>query len=143
MLSLSCKAAIKAVVFLGSKLSSGERMSLKEVAVYIDENEHTVGKLLQRLVRAELICSNKGPRGGFYITPQQADLPVIRIVHVMDGEYVFKQCGLGLSQCSDSHPCPFHDDFKPIREGFRQLCETHRVRDLYEGVNSGLTHLVG
>ncbi|MGV9011327.1 MAG: RrF2 family transcriptional regulator [Flavobacteriales bacterium] len=143
MLSLSCKAAIKAVVFLGSKLSSGERMSLKDVAGYIDENEHTVGKLLQRLVKAELIWSTKGPRGGFYITPQQADLPVIRIVHIMDGENVFKQCGLGLSQCSDSHPCPFHDDFKPIREGFRQLCETHRVRDLYEGVNNGLTHLVG
>lgn len=143
MLSLSCKAAIKAVVFLGSKLSSEERMSLKEVAVFIGENEHTVGKLLQKLVRAELICSIKGPRGGFYLTPQQADLPVIRIVHMMDGEDVFKQCGLGLSQCSDSHPCPFHDGFKPIRERFRQLCETHRVRDLYEGVNNGLTHLVG
>ncbi|HQV52856.1 MAG: Rrf2 family transcriptional regulator [Flavobacteriales bacterium] len=143
MLSLSCKAAIKAVVFLGSKLSSGERVSLKDVSVFIGENEHTVGKLLQRLVKADLICSLKGPRGGFYISPEQADLPVIRIVHTMDGDDVFKQCGLGLSKCSDSHPCPFHDGFKPIREQFRNLCEEYRVRDLYEGVNDGLTYLVG
>ena len=143
MLSLSCKAAIKAVVFLGSKLSSGERMSLKEVAVFIGENEHTVGKLLQRLVKEGLICSVKGPGGGFHLTPKQADQRVIRIVKVIDGEDVFKQCGLGLSQCSDSHPCPLHEGFKPIRERFRQLCDAHRVRDLYEGVNDGLTHLVG
>lgn len=143
MLSLSCKASIKAVVFLGSKLTTGERMSLKEVAVFIGENEHTVGKLLQKLVKAELIRSVKGPRGGFYLTPEQADLPVVRIVNALDGEEVFKQCGLGLSQCSDSHPCPFHDGFKPIRERFRQLCEEYRVRDLYEGVNDGLTYLVG
>lgn len=143
MLSLSCKTSIKAMVFLGSKLSSGARMSLKEVAVFIGENEHTVGKLLQRLVREGLICSIKGPGGGFYLTPQQADMRVIRIVRAIDGEDVFQQCGLGLSQCSDSHPCPFHDGFKPIREEFRQLCEAHRVRDLYEGVNDGLTHLVG
>ncbi len=143
MLSHSCKSSIKAMVFLGSKLSSGARMSLREVAVFIGENEHTVGKLLQRLVREGLICSIKGPGGGFYLTPQQAELRVIRIVHVIDGEDVFQQCGLGLSQCSDSHPCPFHDGFKPIRERFRELCEAHRVRDLYEGVNDGLTHLVG
>ncbi|HNK42482.1 MAG TPA: Rrf2 family transcriptional regulator, partial [Flavobacteriales bacterium] len=64
MLSLTCKASIKAVVFLGSKLASGERSSLKEVAAYTGENEHTVGKLLQRLVKSGIIQSAKGPRGG-------------------------------------------------------------------------------
>lgn len=143
MLSLTCKAAIKAVIFLGSRLSTGERSSLKEVAEFINENEHTVGKLLQKLVKAELIQSAKGPRGGFYITPKQANLRVMRIVEAIDGDDVFKQCGLGLSQCSDVHPCPIHDDYKPIREGFKQLCQKRRVRDLYEDVNSGLAHLIG
>lgn len=143
MLSLTCKASIKAVVFLGSRLSTGARSSLKEVADHIGENEHTVGKLLQKLVKAELIQSAKGPTGGFYITPKQADQRVIQIVHAIDGDDLFKQCGLGLSRCSDKHPCPFHDDYKPIREQFRQLCHNSRVRELYEEVNSGLAHLTG
>ena len=143
MLSLTCKASIKAVVFLGSKLASGERSSLKEVAAYTGENEHTVGKLLQRLVKSGIIQSAKGPRGGFFLTAKQADQRVIRIVEAIDGTDVFKQCGLGLNKCSDAHPCPFHEDYKPIREGFKQLCQSRRVRDLYEEVNSGLAHLVG
>ncbi len=143
MLSLTCKAAIKAVIFLGSRLSTGERSSLKEVAAYIDENEHTVGKLLQRLVKAGAIQSAKGPNGGFYMTPRQVEQRVMRIVEAIDGGEVFQECGLGLSRCSDARPCPFHERYKPIRDQFRQLCETQRVRDLYEEVNSGLAYLAG
>lgn len=143
MLSLTCKAAIKAVVFLGSRISSGDRSSLKEVAAFIGENEHTVGKLLQRLVKAGLIQSTKGPGGGFHLAAGQAEQPVVRIVQAIDGDEVFKQCGLGLSRCSDARPCPFHEDFKPIRERFKQLCHERRVRDLFEDVNSGLAHLTG
>jgi Rrf2 family protein len=143
MLSLTCKAAIKAVIYLGTKLHTGKRYGLKEVAAYIGENEHTVGKLLQRLVKAGIIDSAKGPNGGFSMTAKQAELRVIRIVEAMDGKEVFKQCGLGLSKCSDARPCPFHEAWKPIREQFRKLCEERRVRDLYQGVNSGLAHLVG
>ncbi len=143
MLSLTCKASIKAVVFLGSRLASGTRSGLKDVAEFIGENEHTVGKLLQRLVKAGIIQSVKGPKGGFFLTAEQADQRVIRIVEAIDGAEVFSQCGLGMSQCSDRHPCPLHEDYKPIREAFRQLCHDRRVRDLFEEVNSGLVHLVG
>ncbi len=143
MLSLTCKASIKAVVFLGSRLRSGERSSLKDVAAYTGENEHTVGKLLQRLVKAGIIQSAKGPNGGFFLTAKQAEQRVIRIVEAIDGAEVFTQCGLGMSKCSDVHPCPLHDDYKPIREGFRDLCRRRKVRDLFEEVNSGMAHLLG
>jgi Rrf2 family protein len=143
MLSLTCKASIKAVVFLGSRLRSGERSSLKDVAAYTGENEHTVGKLLQRLVKAGIIQSAKGPKGGFFLTAKQAEQRVIRIVEAIDGAEVFTQCGLGMSKCSDVHPCPLHDDYKLIREGFRDLCRRRKVRDLFEEVNSGMAHLLG
>ena len=64
MLSLTCKAAIKSVIYLGSKSESGEKIGMKEIAEFINENEHTVGKLLQKLVKAEVINSAKGPTGG-------------------------------------------------------------------------------
>jgi Rrf2 family protein len=142
MLSLTCKASIKAVIFLGSKLSEGGRYSLKEVAAFIGENEHTVGKLLQRLVKAGIINSVKGPKGGFFMTPRQTEQRVIKIVKAIDGDDVFTQCSLGLKECSDARPCPFHKGYKPIREGFRKLCHEKRVRELYENVNNGNSFLV-
>ncbi|HRN93492.1 MAG: Rrf2 family transcriptional regulator [Chitinophagales bacterium] len=143
MLSLTCKASIKAVIYIGSKFASSEKSSIKQVAEYINENEHTVGKLLQKLVKEEIINSIKGPNGGFFVTKEQLGLPVISIVEVIDGKDVFEQCGLGLSKCSETHPCPFHNDFKPVRDMFKKMCAEKRIGDLCENVNSGFAYLVG
>ena len=44
MLSLTCKTAIKAVIYLASKFESEEKSGIKEIAEYINASEHTVGK---------------------------------------------------------------------------------------------------
>src|SRR3569832_834658 len=134
MLSVGCKAAIKAVIYLGSKTESGGRAGIREVAEFIDENEHTVGKLLQKLAKEELINSAKGPNGGFYISGKQKNQPIIKIIEVIDGKDVFYECGLGLSKCSESKPCPIHDDFKVVRELFKKICSEKSIRDLYEDI---------
>lgn len=143
MLSLTCKAAIKAVIFLGSKLKEEEKAGIKEIAADINENEHTVGKLLQKLVKEKIINSLKGPNGGFFITEKQKQLSIIHVVEAIDGEDVFKRCGLGFSKCSESRPCPFHYDFKPVREEFKNMCIEKKIMDLCENVNSGLAFLKG
>ena len=68
MLSLTCKTAIKAVIYLASKFESGEKAGIREIADFINASEHTVGKMLQTLVKEKVINSAKGPAGGFYIT---------------------------------------------------------------------------
>lgn len=143
MLSLSCKAAIKSVIFLGSKYETGEKFSIKDIASHINENEHTIGKILQKLVKYKIIFSSKGPNGGFYITEKQTNQPIIKIVEAIDGQEIFKQCGLGLAKCSESHPCPFHNDFKPVRELFKKMCEEKKIIDLYLNVNEGFAYLTG
>ena len=143
MLSLSCKASIKAVIFLGSKFNSGEKSGIKEIAEFINENGHTVGKLLQKLVKEGIINSAKGPTGGFYITARQKNQPIINVVEAIDGKEVFNQCGLGLSKCSSTHPCPIHNDYKAVRDLFEKMCRDKKMSDLCEPVNNGLAYLIG
>ena len=143
MLSLTCKTAIKAVIYLASKFDTGEKNGIKEIAEFIDASEHTVGKMLQSLVKGEVINSVKGPNGGFYITAKQKNQPIIKIIEAIDGKEVFKQCGLGLSKCSASHPCPIHNDYKVVRDSFEKLCRDKKMSDLCEPVTNGLTYLTG
>ena len=143
MLSLTCKTAVKAVIYLASKFESGEKSGIREIAEFIDASEHTVGKMLQTLVKENVILSSKGPSGGFYITAKQKNQPIIKIVEAIDGREVFKQCGLGLSKCSATHPCPIHDDYKEVRDRFEKLCTERKLGDLLEPVQNGLAHLVG
>jgi Rrf2 family protein len=143
MLSLTCKTAIKAVIYLASKFESGDKAGIKEIAAFIDASEHTVGKMLQTLVKEKVINSAKGPAGGFYLTPEQKNQPVINMIIAIDGIEVFDECGLGLSKCSATHPCPMHNDYKDIRDRFKAMCEQKKVSDLCETVNTGMSYLVG
>lgn len=94
------------------------------------------------MVKEGIINSAKGPTGDFFVTAKQKKQRVIKIVEAIDGKQVFDECGLGLSKCSESRPCPFHNDFKPIRQKFKELCHTKHISELYENVNSGLSYLV-
>jgi Rrf2 family protein len=143
MLSLTCKAAIKAVIYLASKFESGEKAGIKEISEFINASEHTVGKMLQTLVKEKVINSTKGPTGGFFITVKQKNQPIINIIDAIDGKVVFDQCGLGLSKCSATHPCPIHNDYKIIRDQFKTMCQQKKVNNLCETVNDGLSYLMG
>ena len=143
MLSYTCKTAIKAVIHLATKYESDEKASIKEIAEYINASEHTVGKMLQTLVKQGVINSLKGPAGGFYVSKEQRYQPIINIVEAIDGCAVFKGCGLGLSRCSATHPCPIHNEYKEARDILERIFRTKKVKDLCEPVNNGLAYLVG
>lgn len=143
MLSVTCKTAIKAVIYLASKFKSAEKAGIIEIAKYIDASEHSVGKLLQTLVKENIINSSKGPTGGFYISKEQIKLPIIVIIEAIDGKEIFKECGLGLSKCSSTHPCPIHNDYKGGRDLMEKLFRSKKIADLCEPVNNGFAYLIG
>ncbi|MEO7317082.1 MAG: Rrf2 family transcriptional regulator [Ginsengibacter sp.] len=143
MISKTCKTAIKAVIYLCSKFESNENASIKEVAEYINANEHTIGKVLQTLVKQNIIKSMKGPSGGFFVTTEQRLQPIINIVEAVDGKELFISCGLGLSRCSASHPCPIHNDYKEARDILEKLFREKRVVDLCVPINEGIAYLIG
>lgn len=140
MLSITCKIAIKATVFLASK-KVVNRSSVTDIAKHLAASEHTVAKMLQILVRKGIINSVKGPNGGFYMTGAQVNLPVIQIVYAIDGEAAFSKCGLGLTKCSGTRPCPIHNEYKAVRDILNSLFRKKRVADLCDPVNNGLAYL--
>jgi len=142
MLSHTCKTAIKAAIYLSGKSESGERASIKEVSEHINASEHTVGKILQLLARQKIINSVKGPSGGFYLNAKQQNQPVVNIVETIEGKGVFKECGLGLSKCSETHPCPIHHEYKTAREIIEKIFRGKKVKDFCGPVSDGLAFLI-
>lgn len=143
MLSLTCKTAIKAVIYLASKSDDNLKAGIIEIAEYINASEHTTGKFLQVLVKNKIINSAKGPNGGFYISQQQLKFPLIKIIFAIDGDQVFNECGLGLSKCSSNHPCPIHEDYKIGRDAVEKLFKVKTIANLIQPVKGGLVHLIG
>lgn len=141
MLSKMCKTAIKAVIFLCSQTGKDGYVGIKQIAEAIDSSEHTVGKILQSLVKNGIINSVKGPSGGFFLTPEQGCQPLLSIVEAIDGREIFTECGLGLARCSAAHPCPIHYLYEPIRNGMERVFREKKVCDLCHSVDLGEAYL--
>ena len=111
-LSKACEHGIRATLHIAQQSVLEERASLKDIALEIDAPEAFTAKILQELVRQGIINSSKGPKGGFSMSKKSIkELKLIQIIHAIDGDSFEKKCVLGLKQCSETSPCPVHDQF--------------------------------
>ncbi len=142
MFSKTCEYAIRATIYIASESSEGKRCGIKEIARKIESPEPFTGKILQRLVKANIIHSIKGNGGGFEIPQEEfTKIKMENIVRAIDGDDLFNRCSLGLHECSDDQPCPFHHKYKPIRENLKKTLRETSLADLILKFNSGDTYL--
>lgn len=130
MFSTTCEYAIRAVIFIAGNSGGGKKLGIKEIADAIGSPMHFTAKILQNLVKKDVISSVKGPNGGFYLENPQKPLPVINIIYAIEGDDFYNKCGLGLKQCSDKHPCPLHFDMKASRDGLKEILKEKTVQQL-------------
>jgi Rrf2 family iron-sulfur cluster assembly transcriptional regulator len=142
MFSKTCEYGIRAAIIIASESYQDNRIGLKEIAKKIDSPEAFTAKILQILSKNNIINSIKGVGGGFEIPKETlSQIKLIQIVSAIDGDSVFTGCGLGLSHCSEIHPCPVHDKFKEIRNGLTDMLENTNLEELAMGIKSGDTFL--
>jgi Rrf2 family protein len=126
---------------VASKQEEGIKLNIKDIAREVDAPEAFTAKILQVLNKTRIITSLKGPYGGFYIEDYQLQQPVINIVNAIDGMSVFQECGLGLKQCSATHPCPMHDQYKIARDALQDAFQNTTIGQLAEQVNEGGSYI--
>lgn len=91
-------------------------MRAEQLAAAIDVPRNYLGKILHALVRAGVLRSTRGKRGGFRLAVPPAELPLVRIVSPFDDIQPRRQCLLGRSECSDRSPCPVHHRWRATSE---------------------------
>lgn len=142
MFSKACEYAIRSCIFIATKSSDGERANLKAISKEIDSPEAFTAKILQELVRNDIVQSIKGAMGGFVIDEKK--LSVIKLKHIVfaiDGEGIYTACSLGMKECSEVFPCPVHDQYKIIKNGIKEMLETTDLKQLCSGLKNGVTFL--
>ncbi len=133
MFSKTCEYAIRAVIGVAEGSRDGQRVTVHSIATGTGMPEAFMAKILQRLSKAGLIDSVKGPGGGFEIAPQDARaLKLSSIVDAIDGDQVYRGCALGLPRCDMTNPCPLHDRFMAVREDLRIMLEGTTIAELID-----------
>ena len=142
MFSKACEYAIRAVVYIASETNDSIKVGIQDICNHIEAPQHFTAKILQTLSRMQLVSSQKGVNGGFYLTAEQRRYPVRKIVEAIDGDKLFIGCGLGLKQCSEIKPCPLHNQFKDIRNRLCKMMDTTTIEVLAIRLKKGGSVLV-
>ncbi len=141
MISKSCKYAIRAAVFIASKANEDVKLGVKDIAREIEAPTAFTAKILQLLNKHKIVTSLKGPYGGFFCEKYQLDLPVLDVVNAIDGLAIFRECVMGLHQCSDVHPCPMHHKYARTRDELLKTFSNTTLKGLAKDISAGATFL--
>lgn len=142
MFSKSCNYAIKASIFVAKHSLENKKVGFIDISKEIDSPQAFTAKILQTLVRANILNSIKGVHGGFFIDKEKIKtINLADIVIAIDGPTILTGCGIGLPDCSESHPCPVHHEFKHIKHKLVNMLENTNLEQLALGVKSGETFL--
>lgn len=136
MFSKTCEYALRALIYITQQTKDGGRIGIKDIAVGIDSPEYFIAKILQDLSRKGFVQSAKGPTGGFYLDNISLNRSLADIVIEMDGDKIFSSCALGLKECSETHPCPVHNEFKDIRSNLYKLLSKKKISNFVEELDA-------
>ena len=134
MLSTACKDAIRAMIYI-AKNHRDDYMSINEIAKELNLSFYFLSKILQKLVKGELLKSYRGPNGGVKLAKPAEEIRIIDIIEIIDGTKFFSECILGLEKCSDDNPCPIHYMWADKRDEIQKMFENTTLKDIVEDIN--------
>ena len=110
--------------------NSDQNILVRDVAKELGLPSSFLSKILQTLSRYGFLNSVKGPKGGFSLSEKGAESTIAELVAVVDGPMNFDMCLAGFSPCSEENACPFHEEWKRIREEIREVVNSKNIYEL-------------
>lgn len=141
MFSQATKYAIKSVIYIWTQSMEDKKVGAKEIGTEIDAPEAFTAKILQTLVKAKIIGSQKGPNGGFYTDESHTKVTLKDVVRAIEGDELFAGCSLGLPKCSEKNPCPLHFEVVAVRKQIDHMLTSKSIKLLAVEVIKGTSRL--
>lgn len=133
--SRSCEYGIQAVLYLAKNAGQGAPIHLREISTGLKIPHHFLSKVLQTLVRDEIVASHKGQNGGFELGRPASAITLMEIVEAIDGKGFLDRCMLGFAKCQEDNPCPAHDAWRPAKMLILGMLQTKTMDDLSRGLD--------
>lgn len=141
MLSKSCEYGLRAALYLASLDEEGY-VPISTISEELDISFPFLTKIFQKLNDADLLDSQRGPKGGVALTKPAEAVNPYDIVVAIDGEDLFEECVLGLPGCGDERPCPLHDRWAEERDQVRDLFRDTTLAELADKIHDTDLRLV-
>jgi Rrf2 family protein len=112
-----------------------------DLARAIGAPESFVSKVLQQLVQAGLVSSQRGMRGGFQLARRAANISLLEVVEAIEGPTQLNLCLPPESDCSRKDWCGAHPVWAEAQEALVKVLGEASIAELARASNSNLAKL--
>lgn len=108
---------------------NGERICATKLADMIQASEAHLSKVMQRLAKAGIVKSNRGPGGGFTIPESFNGISLMDIYEAIEGSFPSENCLFDNHVCGRER-CALGDFLANINKQCKDYFENTKLRDL-------------
>jgi len=127
MISQTVEYALRAVVTIAQH--DGEPCTAQQIAKITKVPAPYLSKMMQGLVRAGLVRSQRGLHGGFVLTQKPRDLSIWEVVDAVEALKRIRECPLEIKSHGTTL-CPLHQRLDKAMETVEQMFRSTTVADV-------------
>lgn len=107
-------------------------ISAKDLAESYGMPQEALAKILQRLVRAGLLQSQQGTKGGYVLARSPRLISVLEVIRVIDGPLLLTACSEGSADCDHATLCTVREPLRKVSQSIQQVLGKLTIWDLRE-----------
>ena len=89
-----------------------------------------LAKILQKLVKAKIVRSYRGVKGGFSLARQARDISVLEVLEAIEGKLAMNLCLSDKRKCDFSRHCPVHSVWANVQSKVVEVLKKSNFEDL-------------
>lgn len=132
LLSGTTQYAIRAVVHVAEHAAEGP-LRVDDIATALDVPRNYLSKTLHQLVRAGVLRSGRGPRGGFQLAEPPEELTLADVAAPFD-DLAQRKCLLGRATCTSRSPCSAHGRWEKLSTAMLTFFGRTTIADLMKEI---------
>ncbi|MDN3668898.1 Rrf2 family transcriptional regulator [Echinicola jeungdonensis] len=136
MLSKKTKYAFHALTYLGKHQEDGSVL-IQDIAAEYGISHKFLENILLELKKAGLLGSKKGKGGGYYLIKEPHEIPLSRVIRLLDGPIALLPC-VSLNyyepceECRDQDVCGLNKVMIQVRDETLNILENKTLADILD-----------
>ena len=121
--------AVRTVIFLAQQ-PKNEIVLKKEICRTQDVTPAFLTKILQPLIKAGIVSSQRGVGGGFLLARDPRDITLLDVLQAEEGELKLNHCLVDIQICHRDSYCSAHEVWQEAQNAMAQVLKRYSIADL-------------
>ena len=120
---------LRAMLYLSRRMDAGSVL-IGDIAAAMEIPAQFLHKVMPRLVKAGLLHSRRGARGGYRLAKEPQSVTVLDIIEAIDGPILVNRCLVGSADCSRIGKCSIEQVCKQAQKAITGKLNEYSLADV-------------